>query len=142
MTNETLMRDLVLGILLTGVIVVVMLAVLVDTSSLYGVTIEENESTLMYDLTSNLTGGLVTGESFSGNVSEKEGFSATTVLGVDVTFWSTLKLLFGMMFTIMGSFALAGQAIGIPAFVTYGLQIIGGVLLAFLAVSALLRKDT
>ena len=139
---ETLMRDFVIAFLVVAIVTIGMAAILFDTIGNYDVTIEENDSAILYELTDQLNASFADGNNFTTNVAEKEGFSASSLIGVDVSFWATIKLLFNMMFSVMGGLAAVGKAIGIPSFITYGLQIIGGVLLAFLAVSALLRKDT
>ena len=139
---ETLLRDVVIGLLALSICAIGMLAILDTSLTYYGVEINESQSVLMHDLTDNLNSSFEDGSGFMTNVTDKEGFSATSLIGVDVSFWATIKLLFNMMFSMMGGLADAGMAIGIPSFITYGIEIIMGVLLAFLAVSALLRKDT
>ena len=141
---EMILRDFVIAFLVVSIVAVASIAVMNDMLMIgdYDVEINETDSIIMSRLSNQLNASLDEGGNFTKDVTDKEGFSATSLIGVDVSFWATIKLLFALMFSFAGGLAVAGQGIGIPPIITVGLEIVGGVVLAFLAVSALLRKDT
>jgi len=141
MADATL-RNFVFAFIIAAAVGVGLFAMAQDLSSEYNTGLDDNMTRIWQGMNNSLLSSYDTASNLQNDTERAEGFSAVTDLGIAVTIWNVIKLPFDLLDGALDFLGYMAQIIPLPRWFVIMLMSILSATIAFLALSALLRKDT